>query len=202
MIFLLTGVPTYWWPKYDDEVKDLLQVSEELQNKARTYLFEISSQNNISLDSRRDNLYSNNSPKLGKNQPTLVGIQIRRGDKSRKGSSWRIADKSYFYHAMDYFRSKFDKVYFVIVSEDKKWAMRNIIAKDIIYSKARDDLLELILLTLCDHTIMSVGTYSWWAAYLAGGEVVYYPNHTVPHTGVARFFNESQYFLPQWKPIL
>ena len=73
---------------------------------------------------------------------------------------------------------------------------------NVIYSSSNDDLLELALLTLCDHTIMSVGTFSWWAAFLAGGDVVYYKNHILPNTRVGSFYNDTQYFLPHWKPML
>ena len=176
-----------------------------MQERARTYLFHISSKAGISLESRIGSLNSSISPQLGEDQPTLIGIQVRRGDKSHDKYikyGWVVPDKSYFQHAMDYFRSKFNKVYFIVVSEDKKWAKMNIVGHDVIHSSSKYDLLEFTLLTLCDHTIMSVGTFSYWAAYLAGGEVVYYRNHIKPNSPLSKNYNDTQYFLPHWKPMI
>ena len=78
----------------------------------------------------------------------------------------------------------------------------NIVGHDVIHSSSQDDLLELTLLTLCDHSIMSVGTFSYWAAYLAGGEVVYYKNHIRANSPLSKNYNDTQYFLPHWKPML
>ena len=128
-------------------------------------------------------------------------MQIRRGDKVKKENGWQMPGKSYFHNAMDYFRQKYANIVFIVVSEDKNWAKENIIGDDVIYSTSESDLLELALLTLCDHMIMSVGTFSWWAAYLAGGDAVYYPNHVRPNSTISRIFNDTQYFLPHWKPI-
>ena len=34
--------------------------------------------------------------------------------------------------------------------------------------------LDLAVLSMTDHMILTVGTFGYWAAYLSGGEVVYY----------------------------
>ena len=31
-----------------------------------------------------------------------------------------------------------------------------------------------VLLATCNHSIITIGTFGWWAAWLAGGRVVYY----------------------------
>ena len=135
-------------------------------------------------------------------QPTLVGIQVRRGDKANRASGFVLPEKDYFFRAMDHFRTKYKNVYFIAVSEDKNYIKQNIVGADVLYSTSGSDILELTLLTLCDHIIMSVGTFSWWAAYLAGGDVVYYKDH-MPKTGhLSRFYNDSQFFLPEWKPMV
>ena len=54
------------------------------------------------------------------------------------------------------------------------------VGKDVIHSTSPEDLLELALLTLCDHGVISSGTFSWWAAYLTGEEVVYFRDHLQP----------------------
>ena len=37
-----SGVPAYWYPKYEREIRELLTVSEKLQTEARNYLMNIS----------------------------------------------------------------------------------------------------------------------------------------------------------------
>jgi len=35
-------------------------------------------------------------------------------------------------------------------------------------------ILDLAILSACNHTIIYTGTFIWWAAFLAGGESIYY----------------------------
>ena len=177
-------------------------MSEALQNRSRSYLFQLATSKNISLESRKKTLKSGISKNLRDNVPILVGIQVRRGDKVNNPHGWLVPPREYFTRAMEHFKKKFKKIYFVVASEDKNWAKANIVGKDVLLSSSPDDLLELALLTLCDHTIMSVGTFSWWAAFLAGGDVVYYKNHTRPNTRAGNVYNDDQFFLPHWKGMI
>ena len=192
----------YWYPKYEKEVKELLTVSDHFQNRARKYLFDLTKAQHISLEKRNGSLQSGISPKLAEDMPVLVGIQARRGDKLDAIAGWVPPGKSFFDNAMNYFRTKYKTVYFVVVSEDKNWGRSNIVGKDVIHSTLPEDLLELALLTLCDHGVVSVGTFSWWAAFLTGGEVVYFRDHLNPKLWAAKVYNNTQYFLPTWKPIV
>ena len=113
----------YWYPHYEKEIKQLLTVSDDFQNRARKYLFDIAKAQNISLEKRAGTLHSGISPKLADDMPVLVGIHIRRGDKVGWKTGWAPPEKPYFDTAMNYFRSKHNKtVYFVVVAEDKNWA--------------------------------------------------------------------------------
>lgn len=62
------------------------------------------------------------------------------------------------------------------------------------YSAAED----LAILSSCDHTIMSVGTYGWWAGYLAGGTVVYYRNFPRKGGELMPQFSREDFFPPEW----
>ena len=199
-VYTLTVAYPYWKPKHEEEFYKILTISPQLKQEAKKLLFDIAKRRNISLESRKDSIDYGLSPKRKSNQPTLVGIHVRRGDKVRSG--WILPGKDYFVRAMDHFRAKYKNVYFVVVSEDKNYIKQNIVGANVLRSTAQSDILEFTLLTLCDHTIMSVGTFSWWAAYLTGGDVVYYREH-MPKTGrLANFHNDSQYFLPEWKPMV
>jgi len=45
---------------------------------------------------------------------------------------------------------------------------------EIAFSENHSAEEDLAILSSCNHTIMTVGTYGWWAAYLAGGLTIYY----------------------------
>jgi galactoside 2-L-fucosyltransferase 1/2 len=111
-----------------------------------------------------------------------VGIHIRRGDflKVRPVSS----DK-YIYNAMAYFVAKYHSVRFIITSDDKPYCRKLLSKREAVLLtpdsfSTTDDLATL---TLCDHIIITVGTFGWWGAFLLHnrtGEVITdsKPDHT------------------------
>jgi len=69
---------------------------------------------------------------------------------------------------------------------------------NVMFSVRHSTEQDLALIATCDHTIMSTGTYSWWASWLANGTTVYYtkfPRHGSP---LSRYFKAANYFLPTW----
>lgn len=126
---------------------------------------------------------------------TSIGIQIRRGDiaKQQKEAPW-----SYFQQAMDYYRHKHRHVHFFVASNQLGWCryyFRNTSDVTILTGSAYEDMA---VLSECEHSIMSVGTYSWWSAMLAQGTVVYYAN--IDRT-VHKFFHDDDFFPPHWIPM-
>ena len=106
----------------------------------------------------------------------LVGMHIRRGDfKSDyfSGLGYTMADANFTRKAMDWHRRKTAHARFVIVSDDMQWCRNNIKGNDIVYSKFREPILDLAVLSLCYHTILTGGSFGWWGAWLAGGTVIY-----------------------------
>ena len=111
--------------------------------------------------------------------------------------------KKYFYGAMDYFREEHENVIFLYVSDDMEWGKKNLKnkEKDLFFigtiltanfhfsfkqlefaGKGDVDSEEavgqdLALLTSCNHTVVTWGTFSMWVATLAGGE--YYTQYGV-----------------------
>lgn len=138
--------------------------------------------------------------------PTYVGVHVRRGDYIRKMRvvyKGVVADRAYLKSAIGYFRKRYREPIFVVVSDDMQWCRRNIDTSpgDVYFagqgtstSAGRD----LALLAHCNHTIMTVGTFGFWAAYLAGGEVVYLSNYTLPNSPRLRGPGLKAFYLPQW----
>ena len=58
-------------------------------------------------------------------------------------------------------------------------------------------------MTLCDHTIITAGTFGWWAAWLAGGTVVYLADYPRPRSYMERkvMIRRENYYPPDWIPI-
>ena len=198
-LFLFSGAWNYWWPNYDADLRKILVVDRTLLKRAEKYLLKLTTPIASKLMD-----YEKNKTEDGLNSyVTYVGIQVRRGDKSVSHDGWQLPVASYFRKAMDYFKKKFpkDNLIFIVVSEGKRWAELNIQGPDVVHSTLSNDLVELALLSKCDHLIMSSGTFSWWAAWLTGGHVVYYKDHTRPGSDVASWFNDNEFFLPHWVPI-
>ena len=92
-------------------------------------------------------------------------------------------DQNVSQQAMESFREKYRRVVFVYVSDDMDWGKQKIKTrlktKDFYLAGSLIDpqlasvpklaaAYDLSLLSLCNHTITSYGTYSFWAGFLAG----------------------------------
>ncbi|XP_038668163.1 galactoside alpha-(1,2)-fucosyltransferase 2-like [Scyliorhinus canicula] len=137
---------------------------------------------------------------------TYVGVHVRRGDYVYvMPEVWKgvIADRNYLERAMFYFRSKYKDVVFIVTSNGIDWCRKNIDASkgDVYFlgdgneSKPQRDFA---ILAHCNHTIMTIGTFGFWVAYLAGGEVIYLTNFTLPGSPFLREFKYEAAFLPEW----
>ena len=98
-------------------------------------------------------------------------------------------EDEYFNVAIKYYRDSYDNCIFIVGSDDIEWCKKHIDASkgDIFFSESRptfsmdeegnlidDDIskaaYDLALLSSCNHSIVSRGTFSFWVAVLAGGE--------------------------------
>ncbi|XP_060080494.1 galactoside alpha-(1,2)-fucosyltransferase 2-like [Ylistrum balloti] len=130
---------------------------------------------------------------------TTVGIHIRRGDYVPVHRP--MADKPYIESAKQYFLSRYSKVLFIVatnpVVEARQWCIANVIngtGKSVFSGANNDRYVDMALLSMTDHVIISTGTYGWWGAFLNKGTVIHYdwipPNHYR--------FNREDYILPYW----
>ena len=125
-----------------------------------------------------------------------IGIHIRRNDFTRLGFA---SNDQYIRQAMAYYKRRFykEKVRFLVASDDKPYCyqlfrneinLRQVFILPIYFHRGDD----LIALSFCHHSIITGGTYGFWAAYLAGGEVI----HDVAYpAGCSR----SDYYPPWFK---
>jgi len=124
---------------------------------------------------------------------TWVGIHIRRTDFL---TFFKIdTSMEYLTSAMNYYRRKYFNCRFLIASDDKEYAKKNLGSYSDVFITPQtfhsgDDLAAL---ALCEHTIVTAGTYGWWAAWLAGGNVIHDLNYPVPFQNCIK-----EHYFPPW----
>ncbi|XP_029441562.1 galactoside 2-alpha-L-fucosyltransferase 2-like [Rhinatrema bivittatum] len=137
---------------------------------------------------------------------TFIGVHVRRGDYVKvMTNTWKgvVADKAYLEKAMGYFRRKYQEPLFVVTSDGMKWCKKNIDTSrgDVYFSGDGVESSpgrDFALLAHCNHTIMTIGTFGFWASYLARGETIYLTNFTLPNSPFLKVFRYDATFLPEW----
>jgi len=142
----------------------------------------------------------NATPLAWKKQNVLkVVIHVRRGDlinKIRQKRGWAKPNPGYFNRSMDYYRACHPRVLFVVLSNDIRWCRRNVVGDRVVYSVGRSPLVDMAIASLCDHAIITMGTFSWWVAWFAGGITVTQKNFPTPDSFLAR--NYKDHYKPEW----
>ena len=139
-----------------------------------------------------------------------VGVHVRRSDfltEDRRKMGFILPQPSYFANAMKYFVKKYNRVQFIVASDDLSWCKKNIVGENIEYSD-HNYIMDLAITSLSDHIIISLGTYSWWAGWLCKGTTVYYG--VMPRNGTYMatvYKNNSHVPVPEdqynhWIPIV
>ncbi|KAJ9595052.1 hypothetical protein L9F63_013649 [Diploptera punctata] len=146
-------LPHYVIP-HIEEVRHLLQFHDHLTEKSQEIL--------------------RNSSK-GLSKVVFVSVHVRRTDYIF--TMWfnyarPLATANYFLRQMNYFRNKYSRVIFMILSDDPDWSERELSADDTVVVKGNSPEQDLSLLASCNHSILDYGTFGTWGALLAGGEAV------------------------------
>jgi len=68
----------------------------------------------------------------------------------------------------------------------------------VVFSEDHGSEEDLAILSSCNHTIMTVGTYGWWGGYLAGGLTTYYRKFPPKTSELYEYFSRKDHFPPQW----
>lgn len=136
-----------------------------------------------------------------------IGVHIRRRDmlvSFNIARGYTVATKEYLVSAVQYFRSQFPSalLIFVVCSDEIDWAKRNFPAAHnssvVVFSENLSAAQDMALLSACNHSIITVGTYGWWSAFLTGGRTVYYKNFPTPSSHIASVFDKNDYYPPDW----
>jgi galactoside 2-L-fucosyltransferase 1/2 len=145
---------------------------------------------------------------IRKQDVVLVGIHVRVRDMATNQSlsrGYAIASPGYLSATMNYFQLKYahDKLLFVMATDDKEWCRNYFpyqsLGKFPLVHTVRDaDALDMAILGSCNHTIITVGSFGWWAAWLAGGVTLYFKDFPQPNSDLARQYNKDDYYPSDW----
>lgn len=136
------------------------------------------------------------------------------------------APKSYIDNAMKYMLQKYPTAVFLVASDDVQWCKENVIPPKlsdifdgqeslqklqdsskakalqdkvpVVFSNAYDMWSDFTVLSLCNHSIITVGTFGWWSAWLANGDVVYYKDIPLPGSKLEYELTKEDFFPPHW----
>lgn len=124
---------------------------------------------------------------------TWIGIHIRRGDFL---TFFKLdTSLSYLNVAMNHYRRKYINTRFLIASDDKDYVKLHLgnYSDVFITPKSFFSGDDLAALGLCEHTIVTAGSYGWWAGWLAGGDVMHDIHYPIAAQNCIR-----EHYYPPW----
>lgn len=97
-----------------------------------------------------------------------VCIHIRRGDYLQKPEYHPIQPVEYYWEALRRISQRVSVTRVLCFSDDPDWCEEHLAAWDdrIRVVRQDDEYMDLALMTLCRHHVISNSTFSWWGAWL------------------------------------
>jgi len=145
--------------KYFDKLREIL-------------LSDFSFEKNI--DNLSENILNDIKDKFCKE---IISIHIRRGDYLNYPDIHPVITKRYIETCIKYF-DNFGKFCYLIFSDDIPWCRENLLYNNLYFSESNDNLLDLCLMSKCNHNIIANSSFSWWGAWLNKhkDKIIKYPN--------------------------
>ena len=182
---------------YQSDIRKMFHFRGKIRKLARTI---ISKAKHVFLTHLTDQV-----TQFGNTQTlTYIGVHVRRGDlqlEHHLHRGYKPAPLTYFHKAMDYYRQHFPNTIFLVTSDDIEWCKVKLGSSDVFFVEGQHEAVDMAVLSMTNHTVISVGTFSWWAGWLAGGQVIYYRNWPTRNSEVAQQYEHDDYFLPKWKSM-
>jgi hypothetical protein len=150
----------------------LLHIRENLRNNIKiqgyfqSHLYFDKYRNDIldlfKMDIESENFITNNYPILFNKNITCISIHVRMN----YGNSINY-NFNYFEETTNFFIKKFPNVHFMVFSNNissiKNWFNNKNLYT---YVTGNIDYIDLWIMSLCKHNIITHSTFSWWGAYL------------------------------------
>jgi len=195
---------------YDDRFEQLPERNVSLSHYLQSFKYfrEVEDQLRIDLtfkrhvlDTARRWLEEQTPEKWRAVKLVRVLIHVRRTDYTHphhQRDGWPAPTIDYFRRSMSYFTGCLERVQFVVLSDDPNWCRKHIQATDIVYSSGHSPIVDMAIASLCDHAIITIGSYGWWAAWFANGITITQKN--VPRNGstLSKRLHRDDYYKPEW----
>lgn len=91
-------------------------------------------------------------------------VHVRRGDYLNLKDYHYNLDLSYYINAID--RFDYENTRFVIFSDDIRWCKEHFDKHNSIFIEGNSDLVDMWLMSKCNHNIIANSSFSWWGSYL------------------------------------
>lgn len=121
------------------------------------------------IDSKSKDIINNKYQKI-LNTYITISIHIRRTDFLKISEIWNpdyILKNTYFIKAIENIKTRIKSNFkFLIFSDDITWCKTFFKGEEYIFIEDNYDYIDLWLMTLCNHNIISNSSFSWWGAYL------------------------------------
>jgi len=92
-----------------------------------------------------------------------VSIHVRRGDYLLYPNHHPVCSMDYYRKAISCFNHD---TKFLVFSDDIEWCMKNLEGDKFYFVDSQSDLVDLKMMTMCDHHIIANSSFSWWGAWL------------------------------------
>ena len=165
-----------YFDAYRDEVRKYFQFQDEYKKQAEDI-----------LEKNKDG------------ERPFVGVHVRHNSNNLDPTRYKAAPKEYFQHAFDFFQKKLSNPIFLVISDDLDWCKKELRFEglDVRFVRAKHYHGDFALASSCNHSVISIGTFSWWTGYLTGGTVVYYKKF--PFNGRSKdLYIREDYYPPHW----
>lgn len=117
-----------------------------------------------------------------------TSIHCRRGDFLQNPTRFPVPSDRYYDHAIELALDKNPETLFMVFSDDYKYIRRRFKGENFLHIEgiashadpnrrgSPQDQWDLFIMTCCQQHIIANSTFSWWGAFLAESEAVYYPS--------------------------
>tara|TARA_R110001583_G_scaffold43687_1_gene138875 strand:- start:37 stop:936 length:900 start_codon:yes stop_codon:yes gene_type:complete len=176
---------TYWYNDIKEEVESW-KYQKILQEQA---------------DKRMDKIKNH----FNNNKPT-VSVHFRRGDYLLPQFSFCILNNDYYLKAITKNFKPINDYNFIVFSNDIEYSKSVLEGDNIWFVDPKgggvctdSEKEDLVLMSLCDHHIISNSSYSWWGAFLSKNpnKKIICPTNWIKSTHSSSWMN-GNYFPPNW----
>ena len=165
------------------------------------YKFDLYNLFEIDIDSL--NYIQNKYPIIFDTNITTICIHIRMNYANCINYNF-----NYFEKAINYFKERFHNIHFLIFSNNISSIENWFINIDVKYTYITNniDYIDLWIMSLCKHNIITHSTFSWWGAYLNKNpnKIVTFPTETLKilsgcfHKDIKFEQRRNEYYFPNW----